>query len=120
MHNRQVYCVITDQYGNSVTTDVVTITRPPVELKILNRLENVYVVQGEKFSIKPEVQGDGLTYQWYYKEGSGKKFAASGNKTAAYAYTSQSYMNNRQVYCVISDQYGNQVTTEIVTIYVNK
>ena len=29
----------------------------------------------------------------------------------------QNYMNNRQVYCVITDQYGNQVLTEVVTIH---
>ena len=120
MNNRQVYCVITDKYGNQVTTEVATITLPPVELKILLQPEDAYAPVGQKFSISPQVQGDGLTYQWYYKEGSGKKFAASSNKTAAYAYTMQSYMNNRQVYCVITDKYGNQVTTEVVTIHVNK
>ena len=26
------------------------------------------------------------------------------------------YMNGRQVYCVITDQFGNQVTTDIATI----
>lgn len=66
MHNRQVYCVITDQYGATVTTEIATITHPPVELKILTQLQDVYATKGEKFSIKPEVQGDGLTYQWYY------------------------------------------------------
>jgi hypothetical protein len=29
----------------------------------------------------------------------------------------QSYMNGRQVYCVITDKYGNQVVTEVVTIH---
>ena len=120
MAGRQVYCVITDQYGNQVTTDVATISLPPVELKILTQPKDVSISLGEKFSIKPEVQGDGLTYQWYVKESGAKAFKTSSNKTSAYAYTSQSYMNNRQVYCVITDQYGNQVTTEIATIYVNK
>lgn len=120
MHNRQVYCVITDQYGNQVTTDVATITRLPMELKILSQPEDVYATVGQKFRISAQVQGDGLTYQWYYKEGSGKKFAASSNKTSAYAYSMQNYMNNRQVYCVITDQYGNQVTTDVVTIHVEK
>ena len=119
-HNRQVYCVVTDAYGNCVTSEIATMSRPPVELKILNQPADVYAAKDEKFSIKADVQGDGLTYQWYYKEGSGKAFAPSSNKTSAYAYTTQSYMNNRQVYCVITDQYGNQVTTETVTIHVIK
>ena len=28
----------------------------------------------------------------------------------------QNYMNNRQVYCVITDQYGQTIQTETVTI----
>jgi predicted Fe-Mo cluster-binding NifX family protein len=118
MHNRQVYCVITDQYGNQVTTDVATITRPPVELKLLSQPTDVYASKGEKFSVNFQVQGDGLTYQWYYKESYQKNFSVSSNKTSAYAYSMQSYMNGRSVYCVITDQYGNQVTTEVVTIHV--
>ena len=45
-----------------------------------------------------------------------KEFKISSNKTASYAYTMQSYMHNRQVYCVITDQYGNQLVTEVVTL----
>ena len=120
MVGRQVYCVITDKYGNSVTSDVATIKLPDVELKILTQPEDVYAPLGQKFSVAPEVQGEGLTYQWYYKNAGGKSFAASSNKTAAYAYSMQSYMNGRSIYCVITDRYGNQVTTETVTIYVVK
>ena len=119
MHNRQVYCVITDQYGEQIKTEVATITRPPVELKLLSEPKDVYAAKGEKFSIKADVQGDGLTYQWYYKESYQKSFSVSSNKTSAYAYAMQSYMNGRSVYCVITDQYGNQVTTEPVTIHIN-
>ena len=117
MHNRQVYCVITDQYGNSITTEVATITRPPVELKLLSQPADVYAAKGEKFSVSFDVQGDGLTYQWYYKDAGMKDFKVSSNKTSTYAYNMASYMNGRQVYCVITDQYGNQVVTEVVTIW---
>ena len=120
MHNRQVYCVITDRYSNSVTTETVTITRPPVELILTAQPQGVCAAIGEKFSVKPAVQGDGLTYQWYYKDNYMKEFTVSSNKTSAYAYSMASYMNGRQVYCVITDQYGNQVTTESVTIHVAK
>ena len=120
MIGRQVYCVITDRYGNEVTTDVATISLPPVELKILTQPTDASVPVGTKFSISFEVQGDGLTYQWYVKESGAKAFKVSSNKTSAYAYAMQNYMNGRQVYCVITDQYGNQVTTEVVTIHTIK
>ena len=117
MHNRQVYCVITDERGNQVITDVATIIRPPMNLKLLDQPKDVYAVKGEKFSISAKAEGDGVTYQWYYKESYMKDFKASSNKTSAYAYAMQGYMNNRSVYCVITDQYGNQVQTTPVTIY---
>ena len=120
MIGRQVYCVITDKYGNSVTTDVATISLPPVELKILQQPTDVYAAKGVKFSISPKVQGEGLTYQWYYKEGYMKDFKPSSNKTSAYAYSMQTYMNERSVYCVITDKYGNHVQTEVVTIRLEK
>jgi len=116
MHNRQVYCVVTDANGNQVTTDTATITHPPVELKILEQPKDVQTPIGQKFCIKPKVQGDGLKYQWYYKESYMKNFAVSSNKTAAYSYVMTSYRHMRQVYCVITDQYGNQVTTDVATI----
>ena len=117
MNGRQVYCVITDKYGNSVTTDVAAISLPPVELKILEQPTDVYAAKGEKFSIKPSVQGEELTYQWYYKESYMKTFKVSSNKSSAYAYSMQNYMDDRSVYCVITDKFGNQVQTEAVTIH---
>ena len=115
-HNRQVYCVITDKYGNRVTTDIATISLPPTELKILNQPKDVCATLGDEFSIEPEVQGDGLRYQWYYKENHMDSFKVSANNSSSYAYTMEGYRNGRQVYCVITDQYGNCVTTDIATI----
>ena len=116
MVGRQVYCVVTDKYGNQVTSDVVTIDLPAKTLEIVTQPVDVHAPLGQKFSIAPEVQGEGLTYQWYYKNKGGKSFAASSNKTVAYSYSMTNYMNGRQVYCVITDQFGNQVTTDIATI----
>ena len=60
-------------------------------------------------------------WDFSFKPGSGAKaFKVSSNKTSAYAYSMQSYMNGRQVYCVITDQSGNQVTTETVTLHLVK
>ena len=63
------------------------------------------------------VTGDGLSYQWYYKAAGTNEFMKSINQKAAYAYTMQSGMDGRQIYCVITDEYGEQVTTDTVTLY---
>ncbi|MBQ8345253.1 MAG: hypothetical protein IJY42_03195, partial [Clostridia bacterium] len=57
-HMRQIYCVITDQYGNSVTSDTVTISRPPMELTLLSQPADVTAAIGEKFSVSVKAQGD--------------------------------------------------------------
>ena len=54
------------------------------------------------------------------KESGAKTFKVSSNKTSTYAYSMQTYMNERSVYCVITDKYGNQVQTEVVTIHLEK
>ena len=87
---------------------------------ITKQPEDVKASVGEKFSISFKVQGEGLKYQWYYKESYMKEFKESSNKTSAYAYAMQSYMNNRSVYCVITDSYGNQIQTETATIHLGE
>ena len=119
-HLRQVYCVITDQYGNSVTSETATMTRPPVELKILTQPTDITAAVGEKFSVRFTVQGEGLTYQWYYKNKGDKTFKVSSFTGNRYSMTMANFCDGRQVYCVITDQYGNQVTTEVVTLTVEK
>ena len=120
-HMREVYCVITDAYGNTVTTETVTMSRQPMELKIIRQPENVTAAIGETFCINASAQGEGLTYQWYYKDGYMSDFALSSNKSSAYSYSMESYRDGRQVYCVITDASGASITTEVATIsLVNK
>ena len=83
---------------------------------IISQPEDVETALGDQFRICVESEGDGLTYQWYYKDASMKEFAVSSNRTSAYSYKMQSYMHNRQVYCVITDQYGNQIVTDTAVI----
>ena len=116
-HKRQVYCVITDQYGNTVTTETATMSRPPLELMILTQPQDVQVEIGKRFNITVVAQGEGLTYQWYYKNNYGTAFAVSSFTGKSYSMTMANYCDRRQIYCVITDQYGNTVTTETVGIY---
>jgi D-alanyl-D-alanine carboxypeptidase len=115
---RRVYCVITDQYGNTVTTDTVTLRMESrTELKILTQPTDMTVGTGETAKVTVEAQGDGLTYQWYYtSNGSSTQFFKSSNKTATYTTTMDASRDGRRVYCVITDKYGNSVTTNIVIL----
>lgn len=119
-NGREVYCVITDAYGNTYTTETATMSTPPADLKILSQPENVSAEIGERFNIRFTAQGDKLTYQWYYKESYMKEFTLSSNKTPSYSYDMTDYRDGREVYCVITDEHGNTVTTDTVTITLTK
>ena len=119
---RQVYCKITDQYGNSVKTNTVTMSLKTVA-KLLSQPYPVEV--GTKAQITVEAEGDGLTYQWYYKDAGKTKFTKATSATGAtYSLSITSARNGRQIYCKITDKYGNSVKTDKVTVmtmdYFNK
>lgn len=113
---RQVYCVITDRYGNSVTSEIVTLGMY-TPLEITQQPVSVTAKFGSPAKVTVGVQGDGLTYQWYYANAGVDEFklttAFGGN---SYTVTMTEARNGRRVYCVITDQYGNTVTTDTVTI----
>lgn len=78
-------------------------------LFIVEQPASVEVEVGKKFTVKVLVDGDGLKYQWYYKDAGMQEFKPSSNKTSAYAYTMQTYMHNRQVWPNAA-QYGVDIT----------
>ena len=110
---RQVYCVITDQYGTTVTTKTVTVS---MKATISSQPASVKVTNGAVAKVTVGAVGEGLTYKWYYKDKNGKTFTLAGSKTNYYAIAVNSVTNGRQVYCVITDKYGNTVTTKVATI----
>ena len=113
---RQVYCVVTDKYGNEVKSDVATLSMiKAVEIK--TQPKNVSVANGEKATVKVVAEGEGLTYKWYYKDKGASKFSYTDSfKDNTYTVEMNDARNGRQVYCVITDKYGNEVTTETVTL----
>ena len=113
---RKVYCVITDKYGNSVTTDTVTLSMGS-GITITKQPTNVYVANGEKAETTVTATGEGLTYTWYYTlDKNGVAFFKSSVTSATYSTTMNTARTGRKVYCVITDKYGNSVTTDTVVL----
>ncbi len=71
---------------------------------------------GEDVLITIEAIGQGLTYSWYYKDENMNEFNACEIITTTYGCKLTENVNGRQVYCVISDSYGNQVKSKIAII----
>ena len=115
-NGRKIYCVITDKYGNSVTSNTVTLSMSS-SLKITQQPKDVTVASGATAKTSVVATGEGLTYQWYYtSNGSTSEFYKSSTTTATYSTTMDSSRDGRRVYCVITDKYGNSVTSNTVTL----
>ena len=87
-------------------------------IKLHTQPEDVSVPEGEMAKVALDVVGVGLTYQWY--------FANEGDSTFTYTDTydgrvyfvdMNSKCDGRQVYCVITDAYGNRIQTDTVTLH---
>ena len=113
---RQVYCIVTDIYGNKITTDTVTLTIDRKELSIVTQPVSVSVKNGKKATVKVVAEGDGLTYQWYYAAKGSSKFKKASVTKATYSAEMSGSVNGRQLYCVVKDAYGNSIQTDVVTI----
>ncbi len=112
MSGRQIYCEITDSWGgkvNSNTADIIIfgITKQP---------ENASAALGNTVSTSVRAEGEGLKYQWYVKNRGQSSFIPSSIKTDTYAYQMTSAKSGRQVYCIVTDKYGNTEKTQTATL----
>ena len=111
---RQVYCVVEDMFGNVVTTKTVTLS---MKARIATQPKSVTVASGKLAKVTVKAQGEGLKYTWYYKDRGSKKFVKTSSFTGSSYYVyMNSARNGRQVYCVVTDRFGNTVTAKTVSL----
>ena len=115
-NGRRVYCEITDKYGKTVTSKTVTLSLRG-EVKITQQPKSVKVAEGEKATVSFTATGEGLKYEWYYKNPGETKYS----KTTAfigntYSVTMNAERNGRYVYCYVTDKYGNTTRTNTVSL----
>ena len=116
-HDRSIYCVVTDAWGNTVTTETVIITAAPKhELAITAQPNDASAKLGEEFCVTVEAQGDELRYQWYFRKAGTELWSVSGQRDNTYDDVMTSARHNREVYCVITDMWGNSLTTDTATL----
>ena len=116
-HNREVYCVITDAWGDSVTTEIATITgTPTTTLAITRQPENQSVTIGDMFNVTFEAQGDGLKYQWYFRQAGTEVWYTSAQKDNSYDDVMTKARHNRELYCIVTDAWGNTVETDPIVV----
>ena len=74
------------------------------------------VAVGSRFSTKVVASGDGLKYQWYYKNAGADSYTKSSVTSNTYSGTMVTSWGGRQIYCIVTDQYGNSVKTNTITL----
>ena len=112
---RQVYCVVMDKNGNSVTSKTATLNKY-IALSIVTQPIDAVVENGKTASATVVAEGSGLVYQWYIKNRTSTKFSKSSITKATYSVTMSDTVGGRQAYCVITDANGNTVQTNTVTL----
>ena len=116
--DREVRCTITDAFGNQVTSDIITLKAvKTVELKINAQPTYEAVALGETVKVEMDVQGEYLTYKWYFRNAGSTKWTESSIKDSEYDLTLSKDRVGREVYCVITDAFGDSIKTETVTLY---
>lgn len=111
---RKVYCIVTDEYGNSVKSNTVTL-KAEEYASITKQPANASALSGETVSATVSAKGDGLTYQWYICDKGYSTYSKSSITKATYSYEMTSSKSGRKAYCVITDKYGNSVKSNTVT-----
>ena len=119
-NGRKVYCVITDKFGNSTKSDVAVLTMEKTPLAIVSQPQSITVKPDTTARVSVQAEGDGLTYTWYFAAKGSSKFSKSSITTASYSTTMDITRDGRRVYCVITDKYGKSVTTDTVTLSMEK
>ena len=89
---------------------------PKAPIKIVAQPEDAYAAVGETVSVSVEAMGDGLKYQWYFRNAGADSFSKSSIKKATYETEMTKARAGRELYCVITDAKGNTITTDTVTL----
>ena len=129
----QVRCLITDKYGNTVYSDIATVTVLPYEegeFRIIQQpqnvtlytsdLENYYSGARPRATFYVEAVGTGLRYQWCYFEKDKTERIKWEGQTSAVAYFEVKgwdfTWNGRKIYCVITNGDGEEIHSDLVWV----
>ena len=117
LNGMKVRCIVTDQYGTSVTSKVVVLAvKQPA--KITRQPEDCKGVAGSTVTFSVGAEGEGLQYKWqYYYNG---KWNTAAAKTSTYNVTVKNSLNGMKVRCIVTDQYGTTVTSKVVVLTVSQ
>jgi len=114
---RMVYCIVTDADGNSVTSEIATMTVAQGESGpvITKQPQDYRGASGDTITFTIQAEGSGLSYKWQYSN-DGETWKIGSSVTASYTTTLTEARDGRMVRCIVTDVGGNSVTSEVATM----
>lgn len=107
------HCIITDESGNTVTSNAVTLTVKQ-RFGIIDHPKSITAPVGETVAFTVAAEGEGLTYKWqWYKEATSSwgDTTVEGNTTSSIRMEATESRNGYKYRCVITDKNGNTLTS---------
>jgi len=105
-------CVITDANGNTVASNAVRMEEPPAAVIVAQPVDYVGQI-GDTAAFTVGATGDGLEYMWQYSQ-DGASWTDSLNDEETMSLKIKASNQHYQYRCVITDAYGNTVTSNVV------
>ena len=106
--------------GNEdVTVKAIFVPAEYTELSIKEQPESFYGSAGTMASFSVAAEGEGLKYQWMYKNSSGvwKKSNSTGSTTSEMSIKITVARDGQEYKCVITDSYNYIIETDVVAIH---
>ncbi len=112
-NGRRIYCDITDKYGKSLRTDTVIVGTP---VDIISHPTNTTGQLDSIVSTSVKASGCGLKYQWYERNAGTTYWGRASDTDDTYSCTLTKFRNGKEVYCEITDAFGNKTKTRTATL----
>lgn len=116
---RKAYCIVTDRFGKTAKTNEVTYRS---KIMITKQPTNAFGYIGNDVRTQVIVSGKGpFEYNWYVRDPGQRYFTLSSkNIWSTYSYTMSKATNGREVYCIVKDAHGKQITSNTVKLSIPK
>ena len=109
-------CIVSDAYGNKMVSDAASIT-VKTSLAITQQPQDFEGPVGSTAAFTVKATGEGLKYQWQYKDPGGS-WLNSSFKAAAMSCKLTAARDGRQYRCIVMDADGNKVISDAATMIV--
>ena len=112
-------CLIIDNYGNQLYSEIATLQ--VAVLEFTQDAQDQHVLNGTTVEFSVKANGTGLQYQWMYRPSAlspAEKISGEGSNTDTLRVTATSDKDYSYYYCLVTDQYGNQIQSHEATLYI--